>query len=145
VTSTKTIRQALHQKVVDWFAGSDLPYATGNIKRYQTAPDDSSESPYWTILFTMTQSPDGEVAGGSDTMPRFGILLLCRVGGDEASKEAAHDWLDEAEQMLLNQLNNDINQDYWTDLLPGDTLRDRLPQYHGRYRTSLIPVAVETR
>lgn len=150
MSTNKGVRQALHQRILTWFAAPDpeftVPISPDNIKRFATAPDDESVSPNWIIISTLSARLESMVTGDSITNPRLAIWLLSRLGTDEASKEASLDWIDDAEEWTLTKLDDEVNQLYWVDIkIIGNPRRDSDPFYHGRYRTSMILVEIEKR
>jgi hypothetical protein len=150
MSTTKAVRQALHQRILTWFAAPDpeftVPIAPDNIKRFSTAPDDESESPNWIIISTVSDRLEKTTTGDSTINPRLAVWLLSRLGTDEASKEASLDWIDDAEEWMLQKLDDEVNQLHWINIkIIGNPRRDSDPAYHGRYRTSLIAVEIEKR
>ena len=93
----------------------------------------------------VTHSHADFVAGGDELPARFAILLLSRYDKSaEASKEAALDWIDDAEEMLIEQLAASANTDNWYTLrVSGRPRRDVIPQFYGRWRTSQILINME--
>lgn len=156
----KTARQTLHNQVGNWLANSDAAYTTptisGNLKRYRTAPAASSASPNWVIVTSAGVRPEeptdgGSLAGGNEIKARLVIILLSRISQDidatEATKEAAENWLDDAEEVIVRGLADSVNTAAWHSLemigwprrdIPG--LTDGLD---GNYRNSQIVVEME--
>lgn len=161
MATTRECRQALYDLVVDWFvttgppAEYDAPIIAGNIRRYRTAPAPSSASPNWILITTAGTRPEepedrGSIAGGNETEARFVIVLLSRLseGSDaEASKEAAENWLDDAEEWLVRQLADSYETDEWHSLeIVGWPMRDLPGLTDGLsndYRSSQIVIQME--
>ncbi len=160
--TTKEARQDLHTKVTAWLTSPPAEYdainiTAASIKRYRTAPPTDLSEPYWVMITTAgTQSEEdgaGTIGGGNEVNTRMVIILLARVaeGEDtaiiEASKEAAEDFLDDAEEYLVRQLTDDVEGDYWHSLtVPEYPLRDIPSLTEGlsnQYRSSQILIDME--
>ena len=115
-----------------------------NIKDFLTPPGDSSASPNWCIIRVLHTSSQNFVAGGSEQPAHLAIMLFSHLGGDDASREAAERWLNDAEEMLCERVVNSKKTEYWHRItLPTPPRRDADYKFWGQYRTSLIPLNVE--
>ena len=153
MANQKDTRQTLHALIVDWFANADaefnVPIAPANIIQYMTTPGDSSASPNWCILASLGSGGQPLVGDDSEEPGRFAILLFSRLdkgSGAEASREAAEDWLDDAEEMLVRNLLASVNTDAWLAIdLIGRPIRDLDQKYWGAFRTSQIRIEIDKR
>ncbi len=147
----KNTRQTLHALIVDWFANADaeftVPITPENIIGYMTTPSESSASPNWCILASLGSSGKPLVVDDSEEPGRFAILLFSRLDkGDnaETSREAAEDWLDDAEELLIRNLLASVNTIDWYEIrIAGHPRRDPDKKYWGAFRTSLIPIEID--
>ena len=148
MATTNDCQVALGALVVGWFANADarytVPIDAGNIKDYSTTPDDSSSSPNWCILRVLQTKPDSEVFDHTDLPGRLVITLFSALGEDEASKEAAERWINDAEEMLVENLYNVGQTDDWYEIaIIGNPKRDAHRFFYGKYRTSDIVIEID--
>ncbi len=151
MATQKNTRQALHTLIDEWFANADaeftIPIAPENIIGYMTTPSESSASPNWCILASVGSGGQPLVVGDSEEPGRFAILLFSRMDkGDnaETSREAAEDWLDDAEEMLIRNLLSSVNTTDWHEIrIAGHPRRDPDKRHWGSFRTSLIPIEID--
>lgn len=134
--------------IKQWFAAPDagftVPIAQDNIKDYSTTPSESSESPNWIILRVLATRPDSEVFDHTDLPARLAISLLSRMAETEASRRAAEQWLNDAEEMTVKKLAEIGPNDYWYEIaIIGNPRRDAHKMYHGSHRTSDIVIEID--
>jgi len=148
MATTNDCQEALHALIVSWFAGAaakyTVPIAAGNIKDYSTTPDDSSASPNWCIIRVLSTRPTSEVFDHTDLPARLVIFLGSRLAEDETSKEAAERWINDAEEMLVEQLHEIGPTANWYEVqIVGSPRRDVYRFFHGKYRTSDIVIEID--
>lgn len=148
MATTNDCQIALGVLVADWFANADVKYtvpiATGNIKDYSTTPSDSSTSPNWCIIRVLATRPDSEVFDHTDLPPRLVITLFSRLAEDEATREAAERWINDAEEMLVEQLYGIGPTENWAEIeIVGNPRRDTHRLFYGKYRTSDIVLEID--
>jgi len=151
IITTNQCQVFLAQQIVTWFTNADaaftVPIAAGNIKDYNTTPDEQSTSPNWCIVATVNTISDAFVAGGDRFPTRLVILLFSKLskGADaEASREAAERWMNDAEEMLMMNLANIGVTDYWYEITtPAPPRRDGDRMFWRNYRTSQIVVDID--
>lgn len=138
--TTKQTRQALYDNIVLWMQEADAP-AAANIRKYNTAPDDTADDPNWIILASMGPGFTEDGMSGYALDPHIAVTFMSRIQeGDDASDEAAENWLDDVEDFILKKIL-DTESDDWgkATMLVDMPRRDKLPAWHGLYRTSQTP------
>lgn len=148
MATTNDCQEALHALIVTWFANAaaryTVPIAAGNIKDYSTTPDDSSASPNWCIIRVLATRPDSEVFDQTDLPARLVITLFSRLAEDEASREAAERWINDAEELMVEQLHDVGPTVNWYEVaIVGNPRRDIYQHFHGKYRTSDIVIEID--
>ena len=148
MATTNDCQQALATLVASWFAGAaakyTVPIAAGNILDYSTTPTDSSTSPNWCIIRALATRPSSEVFDHTDLPARLSITLFSRIAEDEPSREAAERWINDAEEMLVEQLYEVEATANWHSIqVIGNPRRDIHRFFYGKYRTSDITLEVD--
>jgi hypothetical protein len=139
---------ALATLAADWFANAaakyTVPIDAANIKSYSTTPSESSASPNWCIFRVLHTRPDSEVFDHTDLPGRVAITLFSGLAESEASREAAERWLNDAEEMLVEQLAEIGPTANWFEIaIIGQPRRDAHRMFHGKYRTSDIVIEID--
>ena len=151
--TTKKARQAVHALIQEWFLPAnvppefDCPIAQENIVGYFTQPLETADSPNWIILYSTHSLTSGVSLGGDIQNAQLGILLACSLSkgaNAEASREAAENWLDDAEEYILQRLAQSKTAD-WRELRAVTPKRDKWRTMWRRFRTSDILLFVEKR
>lgn len=148
MATTTDVQIALGVLIKQWFAspptGFTVPIAQDNIKDYSTTPADSSSSPNWIIIRAVATRPDESVFDHTDLPARLAITLFSRMDKTEASRRAAEHWINDAEELLVKQLQEAEATDDWYEIaIIGSPRRDAHRFFHGAYRTSDITIEVD--
>lgn len=123
-----------------------LTAGTVSIKGYMTTPDQSDANPNTCIIGTIATTSEQFTLAGNEEPSRFVIFLFARLDKDdstaEASRSAAEDWLDDAEEMILTELPI-YDNDLWVTLdLLGPPRRDTDKMFWSTHRTSQIAIEI---
>ncbi len=148
MATTTGCQIALGVLIKQWFAsppaGFTVPIAPDNIKDYSTTPSESSSSPNWIIVRAVATRPDSEVFDHTDLPARLSITLLSGVDKSEASRRAAEHWINDAEELLVKQLQEVEATDDWHEIaIIGSPRRDTHRLFHGSHRTSDIVIEID--
>ncbi|MCA9928429.1 MAG: hypothetical protein KC419_08130 [Anaerolineales bacterium] len=150
--TTNQCQVYLTQLIADWFANADpafdVPIAAENIKAYNTTPNEQSVSPNWCIVAGVNTISEAFVSAGDRFPARLVILLYARLNKAaahaEASREAAERWINDAEEMLMQNLAEVDQTDYWYEVtVPIPPRRDPDRLYWRNYRTTQIVVDID--
>ena len=157
MSTTKETRRILHAWIAALFATPpaefDVPIESSSIKRYLTMPPELSNDPNWMSVATVHSLTDAMVVGGDEDLAVFHIMLVSRIdqtdieADAEASRELAEDWIDDAEQMIVeavSKAHKSNDSDDWQDIyISSLPVRDRDGRYFKQYRTSQFTVTIE--
>ena len=148
MATTNSCQIALTTLIKAWFAGANAKYSVpidaANILGYSTTPGDSSASPHWVIVRVLATRPDSEVFEHTDLPVRMTITLFSGMTQTESSREAAERWINDAEEMLVEQLARAEQTANWKEIaIVGNPRRDVHKRYHGSHRTSDIAIEIE--
>lgn len=148
MATTNDCQIALTALVKTWFAVADAKYSVpidaANILDYSTTPSDTAPSPNWCIVRVLATKPRSEVFDHTDLPPRLVITLFSKMEQTEASREAAERWINDAEEMLVEQLVRIGRTADWSDIVViGNPRRDQHQRYHGSHRTSDIVIEID--
>jgi len=148
MSTIKEARRALAQAIIDWLTERDEKYPTisiqtAEVKRYTTAPDSNNSQPFQIVVGTERAAASSEGVDESDFEARLFVALFARIDvNNEATKEAAEDWLDDCEGFLLEHIEASRNTSAWTSLLWAGSRRDFDPAFFRVYRTCYIRLGV---
>lgn len=149
--TTKTARQELKTLFTTWLGSPPaefdaLDLSNIYINRYTTAPDPNSDRAFHITIGTEAPKVDEEGVSESQFGGNLYVVLFARINADdEATKEAAEDWLDDCEQFLLQQMAASRNTSQWTRIVFRGSRRDPDPVYHKIFRVSYIRIGVDLR
>ena len=148
MATTNDCQLALATLVTNWFANAaakyTVPIDAANIKGYSTTPTESSSSPNWCIIRVMGTRPDSEVFSNTDLPGRLTITLFSSMAETEASREAAERWINDAEELLVEQLAEVGPTINWYEIAILDQpKRDAHRMFYGKYRTSDIVIEID--
>jgi hypothetical protein len=150
MATTNQCQVHLGQLLTVWFANADaafnVPIDSDNIRLYNTTPTETSVSPNWCILAVANTVSQPFVASGREYDTRIVILLYSRLSkGDdaEASREAAERWINDAEEMLIENLAELGDTDFWHDIEVHPPRRDADRMFWRNFRTSQIVVDLD--
>ena len=146
----KTARQQIATTVASWLASPPAEYPLDDslieIHRYTTAPDPNNNLPFQIVMGTERTAVTSEGVDESEIIGNLYLALFARIDmGEEATKEAAEDWLDDCEAYLVEQLEASRNQPTYRRIKILGVRRDPDRQWFGLYRVSYIRLGVELR
>ncbi len=153
MSTTKETLHLLHGWITALFAAPpsefDVPIQASSIVPYWTMPIEDSGDPNWVNISTVHSLTEEMVAGGQEDTAVYHIMLIARIsqGADaEASRALAENWLDDAEQMIIEEVGKREKSVDWVDIrIAAVPTRDRDDRYFGQYRTSQFAVMIEKR
>ena len=155
MSTTKVARHTLHAWISALFANPpaefNVPIEPSSIKRYLTMPPELSNDPNWVNIATLHSLTEKLTMGGEDNIAVFHIMLISRIAqeGDdmEASHELAEDWIDDAEQMIVeavSEAHESNDSDDWQNIyISSLPARDIDIRYFKQYRTSQFTITIE--
>ena len=148
MSTTNEVQEEIGSYLPTWFTNAGIAMEPAQIKDYLTTPDYESSHPNWCILGVTATTTRTAVLGDSEEPAQFVLILFARLGkGDqaEASREAAERWLNDAEEMVVRNLENLPSNLLWYGVDVRQPRRDVIREWHGKYRTSIVPFVVEKR
>ena len=148
MATTNDCQIALAVLIKSWFANADAKYTVpidaANILDYSTTPTETSESPNWCIVRVLATRPDSEVFDHTDLPVRLAITLFSRMKETEISRTAAERWVNDAEELLVEQFYGVGKTTNWHEIaVIGTPRRDQHQRYHGSHRTSDIVIEID--
>ncbi len=148
MSRTNEVQLDIGSRLPTWFSDAGIAMDPAHIKAYLTTPNVDSEHPHWCILGVTATTSRTAVLGDTAEPARLMVILFARLAkGDqaEASREAAERWLNDAEEMVVRNLENLESNLLWHEVIVAQPRRDAIREWHGLYRTSLVPFLVDKR
>lgn len=148
--TTKAARRALAILIASWLVDPPASFVLDDdlieVYGYTTAPDPNNTKPFQIVVGTERATVKSEGLAESLAGANLYVALFARVNvDDEATKEAAEDWLDDCEQYLASQIEHSRNTAHWTRIKINAVRRDPDSQWFKFYRVSYIRIGVELR
>lgn len=139
-SNATTIRRYVHGLVSDALVAEGVLTAD-YFKRYATAPGDTDQ--YFGFVAGQSLDLEPGVIGGDFLNPILVIWGFARLSDDETVKEAAQDWLDDFEEVVISTLaEENTSGDILEIVQQGQPRRNSNPAYHGRFQTTAVIVEV---